>query len=87
MSTFTKRPEVMKHIRDNEPWWFRLDEEIRKRTKSSSIFDFWDQFRDENDHLWVVCDHRVYDLLQQDPDMPVCVIVDRLTEENLIPGL
>lgn len=79
-------PDVMKHIARHSAWWAEFDKELLRRC---GAFSFDEVFTKEaySGTAWQRCDTRAMELYELDPSIPPCVVVDRLTEENLIPGL
>lgn len=63
-------------------WWTALHAEIIRRRGCEDIDDVFSSTRDWQTMVWFICDR-----WKEFGDMPVPILVDRLTEEGLIPGL
>lgn len=77
-----RRGEPVVNYNDIDPyWWSCLYMEIDGRSRPDG-----GTLRMSPVAYWRI-DTRAMELFEIDPDTPIPVIVDRLTEENLIPGL
>lgn len=72
---------------NNDDYWMAMWPTIRERAGRGIL----EICREQDGKLWgptwIAIESRIIELQDIDPDVPICVIIDRLTEENLIPGL